>query len=126
MSIYKIQTGRLLVIAAELFVSVWLSSRLQAAVLNVATQNLPYGASLVGVACGQTCHAIGSSSALGTIEIADIGGKNLIQPVSTPDGALTLYGIACPPAPENQTCYTVGSGGKNIGGGSSDYYGSHG
>ncbi len=105
----KTEAQTLLIIASSLLTSAWLSSPVYAAPPNVNTQYLWYTAYLTSVACGQTCHAVGVGSANEPIVVADIGGNNVVEPVSNTAGSLILYGIACPPSPANQSCYAVGS-----------------
>lgn len=110
MFIYKIEARRLLMIASSLLALAWVSGPLEAAPLTISTtQIVPQAANLVGVACGQTCHAVGSGFGNDPVVIADIGGQNLGEFVP-PDKNhfLSFKGIACPPAPANQTCYAVG------------------
>jgi hypothetical protein len=59
---------------------------------------------LNGIACGLTCHAIGQNP--NAVVVSGIGGSHP-QTYSVP-GVYVLLSIACPPAPNNQTCYAVG------------------
>jgi hypothetical protein len=108
-SIHKAEIRELILIASSLMTAAGASGPLEAAPLVInATQIVSQAPTIVGVACGQTCHAIGTGLESQPIVIADIGGENLVEFVSESDGISILKGIACPPAPANQTCYAVG------------------
>jgi hypothetical protein len=86
----------------------WLARPIEAQTMNVGyPQIIANTSTLIGVACGLTCHAIGSNNSGAAVEVSGVGGDNPQTP-SVP-GVSEFNSIACPPAPANGTCYAVGT-----------------
>jgi hypothetical protein len=105
----KIRSVAVLATAMSCTGLAWLARPVEAQTLSIgAPQTIPDTTVLNGVACGLTCHAIGDP-----VDVSGVGGSNP-QALPVP-GVVNLSSLACPPAPNNETCYAVGqtAGGEN-------------
>jgi hypothetical protein len=80
----KFDTRKLLVMASPILTLAWLPGPIEAAAPDVIIQFPDKTANLTGVACGQTCHAVGIGLLPELVVVADIGANKVTFRSPTP------------------------------------------